>query len=346
MSANIETMAFVGALPWHGIGTPVEANVGYLEMMKAAGLDWEVELKSLQTATVLPGGKIATLAVTSHKAVVRKQNGHSARVLGVVGNAFRPVQNVEAFQFLDSIRSEKKIEYHTAGSLGDGEKVWVLTKLPGDLRIGKSDLVEKFLLFSNSHDGGGACRVMFTPIRVVCQNTLNAAIGQVFGYKKTGTFGSKAKEGEEGVAIRHVGDMNRKLDLAAKTLGLAVNYYDTLQEQFAQMAATKITLAQFTTVVDEMFPLAEATQATSKVGNAGIRSRIAELLEAGPGAQFETSKGTAWGLYNAITRYVDHERTTTGKTDLEKTENRLKSQWFGSGARVKQDAFEKVMALC
>lgn len=321
MSANIQTMAYQGARPWHGLGVEVPADVKSAAMIKAAGLDWEVRLDRLMTDDRV---------VTTHKAVVRRD---TKQVLGVVGNAYRPVQNRTAFDFLDTVVANGDVQYHTAGALGGGERVWVLAKLPGVMSPVKGDAVEKFLLFSNSHDGGGALRVMFTPIRVVCQNTLNAAIGQ---------FNKK-----EGVAIRHVGNMDSKIDAAAQALGLARKFYDAVEQSFAKMAGFKISYTQAQAVLDGIFPIKETDRQTreSMVGNAGIQHKILDLSQKGRGSDLPGVKGTAWGLYNAITEYVDHERTTTGKTPDQKAENRLRSQWFGSGAALKSRAFDSVMAL-
>lgn len=328
MVANVETMAFRGERPWHGLGTEVPEGVSATEMLKAAGLDWEVELVRLTTE--------CGHEVDSHKAVVRKRNGHEPRVLGVVGNAYRPVQNRDAFAALEGIRTSGGVRYHTAGALGGGEKVWVLCKLPGVIRPLANDPVEKFLLWVNGHDGGTTLKMLFTPKRVVCQNTLGAALS---------TFRSTRKQGDA-TEIRHVGDMRAKQDAALKALGLALKAYDDAETAYARMARTKLNQAQMKEVLNSLFPFepSERMNALSLVGNAGIQNRIAELAETGRGTEISGVKGTAWGLYNAIAEYVDHERVTTGK-GLVQTENRLKSQWFGSGAKIKQAAFASLASL-
>lgn len=338
MAHNIDTMAYYGERPWHGLGVELQGVATAAEMIKAAGLDWRVNLHPLRTV----GG----IEVPEHFAVIREDRKSS---LGVVGKMFRPVQNVEAFDFFDAVVGDGQAVYHTAGSLGIGEKVWVLAKLPGELTPVEGDRVEKFLLLTNGHDGGFALRALFTPVRVVCQNTLNLALGQVWDANTTGGLSMKPKEGKEkeGVAIRHVGDMKAKMEEARRILGLATRYYDALGQTFSRLAGFKISVKQASAVLDCLFPIKETERTTrdSMVGNAGIQQKVRGFMEKGAGTEIAGVRGTGWGLYNAVTEYVDHGRTTTGKTELEKTANRLESQWFGSGAKVKQQALDQIVAM-
>ena len=194
-------MMYVDAVPWHGLGTRLDVPATARETIEAAGLDFEVELSEITTTGGLP--------IPSRKAVVRSD---TEDVLGVVGNSYVPVQNKQAFGFLDAIAADGGIRYHTAGALRKGERIWLLGKLPGQIRVkGSEDLTEKYLLLSNSHDGSSALRVFFTPIRVVCSNTLAMA--------------DRSGKGE-GIAIRHQGNLASKVREAQEVLGLARRYYD------------------------------------------------------------------------------------------------------------------------
>ena len=169
MPANIDKMMWVGEKPWHGEGTKLENVATSAEAIEAAGLDWKVEKRGLYFAqtdgtTQLIPGKYATVRTDNQVA------------LGIVGKVYTPLQNKEAFSFFDSIVGVKEAMYHTAGSLGKGERVWILAKLPGYIKVTEDDVVEKYLLLANSHDGSSAVEMLFTPVRVVCQNTLNLAI--------------------------------------------------------------------------------------------------------------------------------------------------------------------------
>ena len=188
-------MAYFGETPWHKLGTKLDRPATAAEAIEAAGLNYEVRLTSLITENGIP--------VTQKKAVVR---GDTQDVLGVVGNSYVPVQNREAFQFLDTVVADGEVRYHTAGALGKGERIWMLAKLPGHIRVKNTDdITEKFLLLHNSHDGTSSLRVFFTPIRVVCANTLSVAQRDARG---------------QGVSIIHKGDLSAKVREAQKVLGL------------------------------------------------------------------------------------------------------------------------------
>ena len=169
MPAQIESMAYFGKVPWHGLGTALEeADLYYWPTAcEKAGLAWDVELVPLVTAD--------TQAKVENKAVRRTSDG---RILGVVGPRFTVLQNKDAFKWFEPFLAAKEALLHTAGSLQDGSRVWVLAKLKRDpLVIAEGDEVEKFILLSHGHDGSLAVRCGFTPIRVVCQNTLSMAHG-------------------------------------------------------------------------------------------------------------------------------------------------------------------------
>ena len=158
-------MAYFGEVPWHRLGTKLDNPATAEEAIQAAGLGYDVELTRLVTVNDIPG--------PDRRAVVRQDTN---QVLGVVGTTYKPVQNRQCFGFMDAIVSEGAVQYHTAGALGKGERVWMLAKLPDEIRVKNSDdITEKYLLLSNSHDGSSSLRVHFTPIRVVCANTLAVA---------------------------------------------------------------------------------------------------------------------------------------------------------------------------
>ena len=212
-------LIYVGEVPWHGLGSRLDAPATPPRRSTPPGLDLEVGLSPLATADGTP--------VPRKKAVVRRDNGE---VIGVVGNGYVPVQNREAFGFLDAVAADGAVRYHTAGSLRRGERIWLLGKLPGQIRVrGSEDLTEKYLLLSNSHDGSSALRVFFTPIRVVCANTLAMA-----------DRGGKG----EGIAIRHQGNLPAKIREAQEVLGLARRYYDDLGIRLDFLAGHQPTAAQ------------------------------------------------------------------------------------------------------
>ncbi len=192
MPANVETMFYVRVTPWHGIGTCVESALSSKEALEKSGLNWNVVQRPIMASSCDP--------IPGYKANIRDIDN---RVLGVVTDRYRVVQNSEAFAFTDALLGEG-VKYETAGSLQDGRKVWLLAKLP-DKYIIEGEQVDPYLVFSSSHDGSAAIKVAMTPIRVVCQNTLNIAL-------------SSAKRVWSTI---HVGDLSAKMDEAHNTLLLA-----------------------------------------------------------------------------------------------------------------------------
>jgi phage/plasmid-like protein (TIGR03299 family) len=310
-------MFYHGETPWHRLGTKLENPATAAEAITAAGLDYQVELSPLATTSGTP--------VPQRKAVIRTD---STVALGVVGNNYVPIQNHECFGFLDAVVSEAGLRYHTAGALGKGERIWMLAKLPGHLRVKSSDdITEKYLLLSNSHDGSSALRVFFTPIRVVCANTLAVADRRGHG---------------QGIAIQHTGDLAAKVHEAQRVLGFAHRFYDDLQGQINRLASYYPTPNQIANYFEALYP-------DPTVGNTtraqNIRETLHRLFEEGRGQDAYKVRGTAWAALNAVTEFVDHHRLTRGGTDLQRADRRLRSQWFGSGATLKQHAWRSALEM-
>jgi phage/plasmid-like protein (TIGR03299 family) len=166
MAHMVETMAYAGQVPWHGLGVPVENNLTPQEMLDAANLNWTVEKQDLVTSTGIP--------VEGKSGLVRTSDNS---LLDIIGTDWNPVQNIEAFEFFQDFVSNGDMEMHTAGSLDNGKMVWALAKVNDGFELFNGDSVESYLLFSNPHQYGKAIDVRFTPIRVVCNNTLTLSLG-------------------------------------------------------------------------------------------------------------------------------------------------------------------------
>jgi phage/plasmid-like protein (TIGR03299 family) len=298
------SMMYFGETPWHRLGVKLDKPATAAEAIESAGLNFAVEKWSLRTEQ-------NSLQVENHYATVRTDTDE---VLGVVGSRYEPIQNKDAFTTFDTLVGDGEAVYHTAGALGNGERIWILAKLPDYIRINGNDLVEKFLLLTNSHDGSSVVRVKLTPIRVVCENTLSVAL--------SGT--------EQEVRIRHTIQGVEKLKEAHEILGLSNRLYVELESIFNRMNRMKVTAPMLTKYVEEIFPDLPNLERSSK--RERIREKVFELAEIGTGA--EMAKGTLWGAYNAVTEFVDHVRLDN-KTDSA----RLKSMWFGSGEGIKKRAF-------
>ncbi len=227
MSANVESMFYVRVAPWHGLGVCVEEALNSREALEKSGLNWMVEQRPIIT-----DGKL----IPGYKANIRQTDG---KILGVVTDRYKVVQNHEAFAFTDALLGEG-VKYETAGSLSDGKRIWILAKLP-DKYIIEGEQVDPYLVFSSSHDGSGAIKVCMTPIRVVCQNTLNIAL-------------SSAKRMWSTI---HVGDLAAKMEEAHSTLLLAEKYMGKLGTEVSQLSKIKLPDRKVMEYIDLLLPMDE-----------------------------------------------------------------------------------------
>ena len=236
MSANVETMFYTREKPWHGLGTQVMEAPTSTAALSLAGLDWRVIQKPLLTYDEIP--------VPGFKANVRDNDN---QVLGVVTDRYTVVQNEDAFAFTDSLLGEG-VTYETAGSLQNGRRTWILAKLPQRYII-SGDEITPYLVFMNSHDGTGAIKAAMTPIRVVCQNTLNLAL----------------KTAKRTWSADHVGDIQGKMEDARYTLLYADQYMKELGKAIDALRRIKLSDRQVQEYIDALFPLPEnATEAQTK----------------------------------------------------------------------------------
>ena len=235
MSANVETMFYVRVAPWHGLGVRVESALSSQDALIQSGLDWKVVQRPIMTNVYDP--------IPGYKANIRDTDN---RILGVVTDRYKVVQNAEAFAFTDALLGEG-IKYETAGSLQDGKKIWILAKLP-DKYIIEGEQIDPYLVFSSSHDGNGAIKVAMTPIRVVCQNTLNVAL-------------SSAKRMWSTI---HVGDLAAKMDEAHNTLLLAEKYMGKLGTEVSKLSKIKLSDAKVMEYIDMLLPMDEQPSDTHR----------------------------------------------------------------------------------
>jgi phage/plasmid-like protein (TIGR03299 family) len=310
MSNAVESMMYVGNVPWHGLGTSVVKEARAADALQLAGLNWNVELQP-----VFVGSGLVQQKVERAKATVRVSD---QKPLGVVGDRYVPVQNPDAFSFFDAVVGAGQAIYHTAGALDGGRKIWILAKLPGHVRLLGDDITEKFLLLANSHDGTAALRMLFTPIRVVCQNTLNVALRMGVG---------------EGSAIRHTANATARLDEARRALGFATSFYDDFECEAQRLVRATFSEQQVRKMATAILP-SSGVDVSSRIQNQ--RDRILDLFETGRG--HSTIRGTAWAALNAVAEYADHHRAARGN-GASAGEKRLGSIWFGSGATLKQSAY-------
>jgi len=310
MPAAVEQMMFVGATPWHGLGNKVDADIGVEDAIVAAGLDWEVGLKDLQTVDGVP---------VSHRATYRKTDGS---ILGVVGPRYTPLQNKDSFDWFQPFIDAGECGIHTAGSLHSGQKVWVLAQLNRDnSEIVSGDDVSKFILLSNSHDGTTAIRVGYTPIRVVCVNTLAMAHSK----------GS----GSQLIRIRHTRSSKNNLEQVRDIMDNINAQFEATAEQFRFLASKNFNQADIRRYVKTMLGIEGTVDGDIKTRTRNIMDEILALVE-GPKQSATNVRGTWWAAYNGYNEYLNYNK---GRTE----DNRLDSLWFGANANDNIKALEKAM---
>ena len=313
MAHEVESMYYVSNeengrfVPWHGLGTPVEEAPNSYEALRVAGLNWKVESKPVF---------VNDKEVPNYVANVRDSDNS---VLGIVTNRYKIVQNEEAFSFTDALISGD-VRYETAGSLKNGKRIWLLAKLPETKVI--DDVVVPYVCFTNTHDGTGAVQAIMSPIRVVCNNTLNLAL-------------TNAKRSW---SMRHVGDINGKIEEARQVLGLADKYMKELNVFADKLANTSLPFEKAKEIVNELFPIDKEDSDREKRNMQKCRDDIMVCYFAPDILKYQN---TAYGLVNAVTDWAGH------KTPLRNTKS-YKENNFGrilDGHPIVDAVVEKVSAL-
>jgi phage/plasmid-like protein (TIGR03299 family) len=333
-----------GVVPWHGLGTVIEGIPSIEEAIVASGLDWEAEIKPLTVQI----NDDTTIIVPNKNAIVRKTNDTYIS-LGVVGKRYHIYQNSVMWDFIKAFKENIGIELETAGSLRNGATTWVLCKDKNKKEIVKNDPIEEFFLFRNSFDGTTPISCMFTNIRVVCNNTLTIAI----------------KSASNLHTIRHTRSSEGRVKEIALALAKKKKYQDIVNTGLELMSKKQMTGSDMKTFLETViFPKPREIEQTItnnvvsfNIKKENISAKKAEtsrqnnilavenLIETGKGADIPGVKGTAYGLYNAITEWVDHEkrsRLTKGRNPLE---IKFESNIWGNSAKFKNDTFAEISKL-
>ena len=312
MSHAVESMFSVKERPWHGLGTILTEAPSIQEGIIYAGLDWEVKTEKLKTENGID--------VTTKNAVVRQDN---QSILGIVGNQYKPLQNKDAFNFFEPFIENDMATLETAGSLYNGAIVFILAKINSDnIVVNDEDQVEKYILLSNSHDGSQALRIGYTPIRVVCNNTLQMA-----------TTSDKSQL----IRLTHRKDIISNMEDLRETMDLINQQFIATEEQYKELAKKDINGLDLHKYVRKVFSqkklealLDEEKQEELETGRKKIIARVEEIFQAEP-------KHNAWTLYNAVNYYLNHER---GKN----LESRYSQLWFGYTKHIDKKAFQLALA--
>ena len=303
------SMFFVGQTPWHKLGIALDAPPTVEEGIRAAGLDWTVGLKPLVT---LDGEKV------DHQATFRNTDG---KIFGVVGPAYTPVQNADAFQWFQPLLDTGEVSLHTAGALQEGRKVWMLAKINKPaIEIADGDTVERFILLSNSHDGSRAVRIGFTPIRVVCSNTLRMAH-------------DADQEANRLIKVLHTKNVLVAMDRLREMMNVANSSFEATAEQYRKLAKFRVSRADMRRYVKIVLDVENIDESKLPAQTMNKIRSILMLAEKGRGNDNPAVKGTLWAAYNGITEYLG---TEYGRSQ----EGRLDSLWFGQSSNLSQKALE------
>jgi phage/plasmid-like protein (TIGR03299 family) len=322
MTDAVETMMYNQKPPWHGLGIYVgDEPLLSKDAIIKAGLDWEVEKQEIYASQ----DKIHSQIIPTHKAVVRTAD---QQILGIVGNRYQPIQNLEAFDFMDSLVEDGDMRYHTAGSLYGGQKIWLLGKI-SETEILPQDKIDHYLFLYNSHDGSSSLRVVFTTIRVVCANTAQVALRQAAG---------------EGVKVRHTKNLREKIQQAKGVLGIAHKGFQDFDAWAKGAVRTQLTANQWNKVLEKVVPMPPPHLITKKAETMrqNVRDNISQLYYDGTGQDIPGVAGTGWAAYNAVVEYSNYQRKARGGDHQAK---RFEASLFGGGNKMIQRTMREVSRI-
>ena len=312
MAHMVETMAYAGSVPWHGLGVPVSNDLTPIQMMDKAGLNWPV--REVESFIEFDGKRMAT----GQKSLVRETDG---KILTNVGENWNPCQNETAFEFFTDFVMSGDMEMHTAGSLKGGQMVWALAKVKESFELFGGDQVDSYLLFSNPHQYGKSIDVRFTPIRVVCNNTL--------------TFSLSSKK-DNSVKVGHRTQFDP--ESVKESLGVAKSQLNTYKDMAEFLGSKRFTTDSLIEYYNTVFPRTADKRVQGKALSVETLSRNAKLaydaLEQQPGSKY--AEGSWWQAFNSVTYITDHVQGRNA-------DNRLYSSWYGPNQSRKANALKSAV---
>jgi phage/plasmid-like protein (TIGR03299 family) len=319
-------LMYVGAVPWHGLGQQLSTPPTAAEAIKMAKLDWRVAKKPMYAMS-----EGIWYEIPDRYAIIREDlwGSEQCPIFATVSENYVPLQNDEAFSFFDGLIDRKVAAYETAGALGEGERVWVMAKLKESVSIAGKDEIQRYILLANGHNAATAVRVILTPVRVVCQNTLSCAL----------------QRAKTEFRIHHGPDMHRKLEAASEQLNAILSQYDVLAERFEEMAKHPMLRGDLDKYLDLVFPLPPQGRLLKRSYEAAIaevqrrKGGCAELFESGRGNSEPEIRGSLWAAYNGVTDWADH------RMRFRSPYQRFSSVFFGEAGRIKARALRTALEL-
>lgn len=324
MAANIEqfadgTSAFFSAreVAWHKLGTVTDGALNAADALKTAQLDSLVKVSEESIYTKVDGEEIH---LDKKFLTYRNHPKKGLTALGVVGSRYTPIQNLEAFEFLNHIADETGAVFETAGSLGNGERVFMTMKFPESMMIGGVDTINNYIMAVNSHDGSSAFVVAVTPIRAVCTNTVRLALQQ-----------AKSR-----VSLKHTIGASTKVQQARETLGVVFRYQDEFEKEVNEMLSIKITDKQYTEFVKTLVPEPKMKDPSERMINS-VEKKRSELMALWKAPTQQNVAGTAWAAYNAVAEWSDWVKPIRSSKE-DKDDLRSERMLFGGSEALKAKA--------
>lgn len=324
MSNRRANIAWIGATPWHKLGTEMPEDADLDQWRIAAGMDWKVERAPVEFSYKIPVGS-GTAAKVRGKVPARHVlfRSDTKLPLSVVSNRYKIVQPAEVIEFYRDLLEGSQYTMDVAGVLDQGQRVWALARSTAEIRIAGQDLIKPYLLLATSYDGTMSTVASLTSVRVVCNNTLQMAVGRA---------GKQAD-----IRVPHSTNFDaRQVKLDLGVTDEAIGIWENDVNELAQKPMSRVQAAEFYT---EYF--AQRDDKGNITNEKRLKKLVPELLhlyEAGPGAELRSARGTAWGVVNAFTHWADF------KAGAHSDENRIKSASFGANASKKADIFRLALA--
>ncbi|WP_313631846.1 DUF932 domain-containing protein [Massilia timonae] len=316
----VQTMAYVGQEPWHGLGNQLAPHQSLEVWARQAGMDWSIESGDIRYATTDDG--INSIHSYPDQRVLYRSDTKAP--LSIVSKRFHVVQPREILEFYRDLTEAGGFELETAGVLKEGRKFWALAKTGQSANLKGRDRVNGYLLLATACDGTLATTARFTSVRVVCNNTLAIATGQ----------------GGDAIKVPHRSQFNP--EAIKRQLGIAISSWDGFMDRMKALSECKVkdnaVDAFFRRVLTYPTSLAFDSN-TSSFNDRAIKTARQLYAGQGKGAELVSASGTAWGLLNSVTEYVDHHRRARS------VDHRLDAAWFGQGAALKQKAWDEALLL-
>lgn len=317
MAHLVENMAYVGQTPWHGLGRQLESNLPLENWVIQAGMDWQILESPVRFMTGKHQHVGELCSSIDHKVLYRSD---TKAPLSVVGRQYKVVQPRDILEFYRDLTEQSGFELETAGVLKEGRKLWALARTGQSTQLKGRDTINGYLLLATACDGTMATTAQFTSVRVVCNNTLSIAMGN-----STGAVKVPHRSVFDPVAVK-------------QQLGLTTASWDNFSDTMKSLSERRLTDKEATVFVDQL--LNQGNQPPSQKTLNRDMGTILNLYQGnGMGASLPSAANTAFGLVNAVTQFVDHERRARSQ------DNRLNSAWFGQGAQLKNRAFQSAFQL-